>query len=92
MVLLEKQQELLQLSKEKALGDVDAFFDKIIHVNIFVGMNYLPFNDGLFTMTILRLLPHEPHERKCSVLVDLVTLRNYFSLSNSNGIQLEFIR
>ena len=52
MVLLEKQQELLQLSKEKALGDVDAFFDKIIHVNIFVGMNYLPFNDSLFTMTI----------------------------------------
>ena len=34
LILLEKQQELLQLSKEKAFADVDASFDKIIHVRL----------------------------------------------------------
>lgn len=34
LVLLEKQQELLQLSKEKACCDVDTCFDRIIHVRV----------------------------------------------------------
>ena len=41
LVILEKQQELLQLSKEKACSDIDACFDGVIQVQFTPGLIHI---------------------------------------------------